>query len=856
MPLKEGTRLGGYEVLAPLGAGGMGEVYRARDTKLDREVALKVLPQDLALDSDALARFEREAKAVAALSHPGILAIFDFGRADGLAYAVTELLDGDTLRVKLADGPLPARKAVDYGAQIARALAAAHEKGIVHRDLKPENLFVTRDGRVKVLDFGLARHVPFAAAGGDTRSPTVSRHTDPGTVLGTVGYMSPEQVKGKPADHRSDIFSFGAVLYEMVSGRRAFRGDTAVETMNAILKEDAPDLDQTRPGLPSGIDRIVRHCLEKSPHERFQSARDLAFDLETTGGVSTPSAPQAAPGGTPARWWLIRSVLALGLVGLGAAGSLLALRARPTPPPTFKRLTFQRGSVEAARFVPGSRNVVYTARWRGEPAALFSVHPDNLESRALSASGSLLAVSPSEELAMRLRGRELNRAVRGTLARLQMGGGGAREVREDVIYADWSPDGKQLAILTEDDREVHRLEFPVGRILLETPNRVWAMRLSPAADRVAFIEDVPASDGSGQAVRVVDLASARTTLARTLRSTGLAWRGEGELWLSEYDEGGYTNLWSVRLSGRRRLVWRAAGSFWIQDIDRDGRVLLDLRHQQSGLFARAPGTSREADLSWLDQMSVSDVSADGSTVIVDTYGATAVREGAVYLVRSGAAPVRLGTGGGGRLSPDGRWVAEFFESTTEARLLPTGPGEPKRVSLTGLSDWLGFWFFPDGRRLLIEGRQPGRPLRFFEVGLEGGAPRALTPEGTEAYVSQNVLSPDGSVIAAVCEDNEVRLYPVRGGAPVLVRGRDRYDVVLAWTVDGRGLYLFDREGLPARIFVLDLATGRKTLWREIAPSDPAGVARISNILIRPDGRAYAYSFVRSLSELYLVEGLQ
>src|SRR5689334_19283833 len=276
MGLAAGTRLGPYEIVAPLGAGGMGEVYRARDTRLGRDVAVKVLPERLASDHDAVARFEREAKAVAALSHPNILAIHDVGQTDGTAWAVTELLDGSTLRERIEEGgALPFRKCIEYGVQIADGLAAAHERGIVHRDLKPENVFLTPEGRVKILDFGLAKSAP-GPDDAQTNSPTVTA-TDPGTVLGTVGYMAPEQVRGRAADHRSDIFSLGAVLYEMATGKRAFKGDSAVETMNAVLKEDPADISTLR-GVPPDFDRVVRHCMEKSPAERFQSARDVAFD--------------------------------------------------------------------------------------------------------------------------------------------------------------------------------------------------------------------------------------------------------------------------------------------------------------------------------------------------------------------------------------------------------------------------------------------------------------------------------------------------------------------------------------------------------------------------------------------------
>jgi len=280
MALKPGTQLGRYEITAPLGAGGMGEVYRAHDERLDRDVAIKVLPEAVAQNPDRLARFEREAKAIAKLSHPNILEIHDFGRASEVTYAVTELLEGETLRGQLEGGQLGWRRAIEIGAAIADALAAAHQASIVHRDLKPSNVFLISDGRVKILDFGLARTIEVPGAG-DTQSPTVSRYTDPGAVLGTVGYMSPEQVRGEPADHRSDIFSMGCVLYEMISGNRAFIHDTAVETMNAILKEEPAELSSMDTVLPPELESTIRRCLEKRPASRFQSASDLAFALRS-----------------------------------------------------------------------------------------------------------------------------------------------------------------------------------------------------------------------------------------------------------------------------------------------------------------------------------------------------------------------------------------------------------------------------------------------------------------------------------------------------------------------------------------------------------------------------------------------
>ncbi|HET7453648.1 MAG TPA: serine/threonine-protein kinase, partial [Thermoanaerobaculia bacterium] len=349
MTLSPGSRLGPYEIVSPLGAGGMGEVYRARDTRLERDVAVKILPERLADDPDALARFEREAKAVAALSHPNILGIFDFGREGAVAYAAMELLEGENLRDRLSGSALPPRKAIDYALQIAAGLAAAHEKGIVHRDLKPENVFLTSDGRVKLLDFGLAKVV--TAEGAGTNAPTAAA-TEPGVVMGTVGYMSPEQVRARPADHRSDIFSFGTILYEMLSGRRAFRGDSAAETMAAIAKEEPPELSSTSAGISPALDGIVRHCLEKNPGERFQSARDLAFDLQTLSTSSDLRSGRAAAAGGPRSLRL--PVIAAGGLALAAVlaiaaayrlGTTAGYRRAREHPPSFQRVTFRRGTI-------------------------------------------------------------------------------------------------------------------------------------------------------------------------------------------------------------------------------------------------------------------------------------------------------------------------------------------------------------------------------------------------------------------------------------------------------------------------------------------------------------------------------
>ncbi|MBV9494306.1 MAG: serine/threonine protein kinase, partial [Acidobacteria bacterium] len=384
--LPPGTTLGPYEILAQIGAGGMGEVYRALDTRLGRQVAVKVLSRSYTNDAEATRRFEQEARAAGMLNHPNIVALYDIGTEGNIRYIVSELLQGESMRQRIRQGPIPARKAVDYAVQVARGLAAAHEKGIIHRDLKPENLFITRDGQVKILDFGLVKLI-----GGHHDGPPVDEHavtlagtpTEPGRLLGTVGYMAPEQIRGQSGDHRSDLFSFGAILFEMVTGRQAFRGDSPIETLNSILKDEPPELYELDVRVPSALERVIRHCLEKNPDERFQSARDLAFDIGAMSGLTSQviSYPRLS---RIRRRQLVRFLIVLVIAAIAlAAAFYLGTQRGQAPPPTFKRLTFRGGTLLNARFGPDGETIFYGARWGGDPVAVYTARPDSPESRDL-----------------------------------------------------------------------------------------------------------------------------------------------------------------------------------------------------------------------------------------------------------------------------------------------------------------------------------------------------------------------------------------------------------------------------------------------------------------------------------------
>jgi Tol biopolymer transport system component len=856
MSLAAGTKLGPYEVAAPLGSGGMGEVYRARDTRLGRDVAVKVLPASLSADAERLRRFEQEARATGALDHPNIIAIHDVGTHEGSPYVVTELLDGETLRDRINGTALPARKAIDYAGQVARGLAAAHDRGIVHRDLKPENLFVTRDGRVKILDFGLAKLKGIEALT-ERETRAVGESGDPGTgagtVLGTVGYMSPEQVRAQPVDYRSDIFSFGAVLYEMLSGRRAFRGASAVETMNAILKEDPPDLTQTNRQLPPALERIVSHCLEKNPQERFQSARDIAFDLEALSGQSA-QAVLAAPETERTVRWLKPTAAGLAAILLAAASFVAGRRGTDRPVPEFKPLTFRRGTIDSARFAPDGRTIVYTARWEGKLPEIFSTQPGSPESRSLDLKDAFLAgVSPSGEMAVGLR--RPPRPGR-TLARVPLGGGAPRDVLDNVIAADWGPDGSSFVVVRRSGSRL-RLEFPIGKVLYESAGNIGGPRVSPRGDRVAFTDHPLFGDARGD-VAVVDLAGKKTTLAPGWEDLGgLAWSPDGqEIWFTASNSGADRVLHAVTLSGRQRLISRVPGNLVLHDVSSDGRVLLSHGANHPVILGLVPGEAKERDLTWLDYSIARDLSPDGKTLLFTEQGFAGGPQYAVYVRGTDGSPaIRLGKGEAQALSPDGKWaLAIDLAPPPQIVLLPTGAGEHHALPRHTIQDFQRAWWLPDGQQVMFAGDEAGRGTRLYVQDVGGGPPRAITPEGV--FARNNTVSPDGQFVVA-STDVESKIYPVAGGEPRPVLGMEPDEIPIRWSADGRSLYVRSTPNvLPAKVHRLDLSTGRRELWKELGPADLAGVASIPSIALTRDARWYAYTYFSRLWNLYLVEGLK
>ncbi len=861
MTLAAGSRLGPYEVLASIGAGGRGEVYRAKDPRLGREVAVKVLPASFSKDPDRLRRFEQEARAAGVLNHPNITALHDIGSAAGSPYVVFELLEGETLRSRIAAGDLSVRKAIDSGVQIARGLAAAHGKGIVHRDLKPENLFVTKDGRVKILDFGLAKLTHPESGTPLTEAPTETRGTEPGVVMGTVGYMAPEQVRGQAADQRSDLFAFGAILYEMLTGRRAFQGASAADTMSAILKEEPPDLSSAGRDIPPGIERIVRHCLEKNPDERAHSAHDVAFDLEALSGISGPRAAVVPLPARKKRLTWILAAAASAILALLLAGILsyrAGKRAGYVPPPSFHQVSFRRGEVGGAVFAPDGQTIIYSAAWEGLPMEIFVTRLESPESRPFGLAGAeVLAISRTGELAVSLDRHMTVPYVRvGRLARINIAGGAPRDILDDVQWADWSPDGGDLAIV-RDVGTRNRLEFPIGKVLYETDGWISHPRVSPDGQRIAFIDHPIVRDDGGR-VAVVDRAGKKTALTPIYETAqGLAWAPGGrEIWFTAAETGYNRAIHGVDLSGRVRLISRVPGVSTIEDISKDGRVLLTNGTFRAELWARRSAEEKDRELSWLDWSLVTDMTPDGATVLCTEAGEGGGPGYSAYLRKTDGSPaVRLGQGFSHAFSPDGKWALCVAHQVEEATLLavPTGVGQTRTFSNDGLRVLVADWL-PDGKRILITATERGQGPRLYLRDFDGGKARPVTPEGYRQF--ERCVSPDGRFAVVRGPDRKVYLYPLEGGEPTPLSGLAATDVPVRFDREGRSLYCYRAGEIPMRVYRYEISSGRKALWMEVSPPDTVGLSFFSRFVPTADGRAYAYSYFRVLSYLQIADGLR
>jgi eukaryotic-like serine/threonine-protein kinase len=860
--LAPGIKLGRYEILSVLGAGGMAEVYQARDGQLGRNVAIKVVNESLAGSPELLRRFEQEARIAGSLNHPHIVAVYDFGTHEGAPYVVTELLEGESLRRRLDRGRIPVATALDWGAQLAQGLAAAHRRGVVHRDVKPDNIFVGPGGQVKLLDFGIAKLLEDARAGPHgLLEPTVAPKGDAtrtGSVIGTPGYMSPEQVRGEPLDARSDIFSLGAVLHEMLSGQRAFPGAGVVESGYAILNADPPSLPAS---VPPAVGQVVQRCLEKDPERRFQTAADLGFALEVVRNPTASAAPVPRRGSR-------RALLGAVMAGVALALAVAAwLRSRPGAPvasgPALEQLTYRLGAVRAARFASDGR-VIFSASFDGKGEEVFSKPSGTMDPQSLGLTDArLMAVSPTGVLALLLEPRFTRAfAMRGTLARMETAGGTPRELVENAEFADWGPSGEMAVVRTVGAAST--LESPVGKVLFQTNGWISNPRFSPKGDRIAFLHHPIFYDDMGEP-RVVDLHGQGKALGQAWpRVLGLAWTPDGSEVLFTAGRVQRNEVVAVNEAGASRTLYASPADLRLEDVAPDGTVLVTEQLERSELGVSVDGQPQQSTRTWGNWTTfVASVGNDGSMVFSESVplppdtGARPVQPVWTLFLHPGkpAAQV-LGRGSALDLSPDGRWALILSVDRRGLSALPTGPGQDRPIDIQDLEVAAARWL-KDGKRFVVSARKPAdADYHLF-----------ANPEGSTAFIRVSDvpvtarrifhLSPDNRWIATLDKDDHLLLLSTRDGAAVRLPEAGPDAIPRGWSSDGhlwasRG---GDRTPVAARLRKLDIEHRRVLEERTVSPAEASGAIYLRDIAISPDGHTVAYVYGRNVGYLYLLHGL-
>jgi eukaryotic-like serine/threonine-protein kinase len=849
-----GQTLAHFRLVDKIGEGGMGEVWRAIDTTLDREVAIKVLPAALSEDPERRARFEREAKLLASLNHPNIAAIYGFPDGE-VRFLAMELVRGEDFAQILARGPMPVDEAIDAAKQVASALEAAHDNGVIHRDLKPANVKRTPGRQIKVLDFGLAKALMPAGANVDRSATITSAGSVVGSILGTASYMSPEQARGQTVDRRTDIWAFGCLVYEMLSGAKAFDGATITDVLAAVVTGE-PDWEKLPAGVPRSVRRLLRRCLEKDVRKRLRDAGDAALLLDD-GKEDAPAPPVAhvpfarSPG-FAALALVAMFVFAVGGWWVGRRGSTAAAASSVS----FHRLTFSRGMMRSARFAPDGQTIVYGAAWGGPPIKLYLARIESPEATPIALPpGELLSISKTGELAVALGFEYTGWMGDGTLSRTSLLGGSPREILEHVRVADWSPTGSEFAIVRRVDG-FDQLEYPVGKVLYKTAGYIGAIRIAPDGERIAFADHPVYSDDRGD-LAVVDGSGKKQTLWPDFVSIeGVTWKPGGkEIWFSGTEGDSGSGVYACDLAGNRRVVYSSASRIELLDIAQDGRVLLASHTNERQAEALLAGFPQPRNLIVPAQSSMARaIAPSGRGILVASHLG---KEYETFLVRSDRpGAVRLSAGDGVAISPDGSLALVLSADSKALHLCPLGIGEirtipnPDAIAYESIPAWL-----PDGKRFVLAGRHGPEESRAYVVDATSGSAKPFGAPGVFWNdFGQPPVSPDGKFAVLRDKDGKALRWPVDGGAPLPIPGIEPGDLPLTWTADGAALYV-GGSSIPIQISRLDLASGRRTAWKTIAPDDPSGLRYVVTT-ITPDGKYWALSIAKLLTDLYLVDGLR
>ncbi len=860
------AKIGPYTMTRELGRGGMGVVYLARDTRLDRQVAIKALPDHLVADPDRLARFEREARIVASLNHPRIASVYALEEHKGKNYLVMEYLEGQTLAERLQRDRLPVDESIGIAIDIAAALEAAHEKGVIHRDLKPGNIMITPEGKVKVLDFGLARTADIpsstsAAIRGMDESPTITSPartpspTIPGAIMGTAGYMSPEQARGKPVDKRTDIFSFGCVLYEMLTGQQPFSGETVADSIGAVLHKPI-DLAPLPPTTPALVRYILERCLERDQSRRYRDIGDVGFDLARATSAASLGASNDQVRRMARANRVAVTAAAIAVVGALALATMLWRQVQELPdPPEFEKLTLSIQFVTNARFTPHGHSVVFSAARDRMTSELFVRRPEDLQPSKIGGDHiQLLAVSSRGELAVLIRSEYLShRTYIGTLARMPLTDAQPREVLDHVTAAAWTPDGSELAVIRRVAGR-SQLEYPIGKVLAESPGYLSDLRISPDGEMVAFMEHDLNHDNRGPVV-IVDRTGMEVARSPHYRGEeGLAWAADGKSVLySAQDVSSDYMIWALALNGTVRDVLAGAINLIVHDVHSSGKVLVSTETNMNYLVASLDGQTGEREVLSLEWSYPAAISADGRSLL---FTDESVAEGPNYAVRYRPDPdaqaVRLGEGTALDLSPDGRSALVMIPAVPPRLMIyAIRAGAPIDISINGFVSYRRAWFFPDGMSLLVSGAESGKGPRCYVLELENGLVREVTPEGTD----EGRLSPDGLMVVARRVGGGWSAFSVAGGNETSLVGLDSTDEVIRWSRDGQSLLVFAGRNVSPRIERFDMGSGQRTTIQELA-AGRAGVTSVWNAEISADEKSYAYTFDRSISVLYAVEGVR